>query len=179
MLEDLPARVKFLQKNAKGRRHGNGGGFVADSARVAATAYVGPNAMVLDGARVEDNACIKGFAVVHGPKTVISGNAKVGGKAWVYGDIKVSGNARILEAATGTTVTRARDRRYEGQAEITGGAVIKGDPYVGLSFATDQTLTGGVVIPDPFAAWNPRLPISEFHSRSAESTDRARSRNYG
>jgi len=146
VFDDLTMRVKFLQRNAKGRRHPNGGGFVADNAHVAPTAYVGRNAMVLDGARVEDNACIKEFAVILGPKTVISGNAKVGGRAWVFGDIKVSGNARILEAATVTTVTRARHRRFEGRAEITGSAVIKGDPYVFLSYAADQTITGGVVI---------------------------------
>ena len=78
ILGDLARRVKFLQDNGKGHRHGNGGGFVSDNAHVAAAAYVGPNAMVLDGARVEGNACIKEFAVVFGPRTVVSGNAKIG-----------------------------------------------------------------------------------------------------
>ena len=146
MLDDLTGRVKFLQRNAKGHRHPNGGGFVSDSARVAATAYVGPDAMVLDGARVEGSACIKAFAVVLGPKTVISGNAKIGGRAWVFGDITVSGNARILEAATVTTIARTRNGRFEGRAEINGSAVIKGDPYVRLAYATNQRVTGGVVM---------------------------------
>jgi carbonic anhydrase/acetyltransferase-like protein (isoleucine patch superfamily) len=149
MLADLARRVKFLQDNAKGSPHPNGGGFVAESARVAKTAYVGPNAMVLDGARVEDNACIKESAIVLGPKTVISGNAKVGGRAWVLGDIKVSGNARILEAATVTTTYRepfTRGRQCEGQAEITGNAVIKGEQYLILAYATNQVITGGVVV---------------------------------
>ena len=61
---DMVRRVKFLQRCAKGHRHPNGGGFVSENARVAASAYVGPNAMVLDGATVKDNACIKEFAVV-------------------------------------------------------------------------------------------------------------------
>ena len=146
---DLTRRVKFLQDNAKGRRHPNGGGFVADNAHVAATAYVGPNAMVLDGARVKDNACIKEFAVVLGPKTVISGNAKIGGRAWVFGDITVSGNARILEAATVSTILRTPRTpsvRHEGQAEITGSAVIKGEHFLHLSYATNQTITGGLVM---------------------------------
>ncbi|MHC4199451.1 MAG: DUF6055 domain-containing protein, partial [Planctomycetota bacterium] len=149
MHNDLIRRVKFLQDNARGRPHSNGGGFVADSARVAPTAYVGPDAMVLDGARVEDNACVKEFAVVMGPKTVISGNAKVGGRAWVFGDIEVSGNARILEAATVTTTYRepwSSGRRREGRARITGSAVIKGEQYLLLAFATDQVVTGGVVV---------------------------------
>ena len=148
-LGDLTRRVKFLQDNAKGHRHPNGGGFVADNAHVAATAYVGPNAMVLDGARVKDNACIKEFAVVLGPKTVISGHAKIGGRAWVFGDLKVSGNARILEAATVSTILRTPrtpSRRYEGQAEISGSAVIKGEHFLHLCHATDQTVTGGVVM---------------------------------
>ena len=144
-LGDLSRRVKFLQRNAKGHRHPNGGGFVADNARVARTAYVGPNAMVLDGAQVKDNACIKEYAVVLGEKTVISGNARIGGKAWVCGDIKVGGNARILESATVTTIGRKRWWRAEGDAEITGSAVIKGEHYLKLCNARNQILTGGLV----------------------------------
>ena len=146
---DLARRIKLLQENAKGNRHPNGGGFVADSAKVAGSAYVGPNAMVFDGATVKDNACIKDCAVVFGPKTVIAGNAKIGGRAWVVGDLKVTGNARILEAATVTTVLRTPRTpsvRHEGKAEITGSAVIKGEPYLHLSYADDVTLSGGVVL---------------------------------
>ena len=148
-LDALRRRVKFLQDNAKGHRHDNGGGFVADNAKVAETAYVGPNAMVLDGATVKDNACIKEFAVVFGPKTVVSGNAKISGRAWVTGDLEVSGDARILEAATVTTNWRetfGRGRLREGQAKIQGTAVIKGELFLLLCFATDQTLTGGLVV---------------------------------
>jgi len=147
ILDDLETRVAFLRRNAKGRRHPNGGGFVSDNSKVDRGAYVGPDAMVLDGARVKDNACIKEFAVVSGPKTVISGNAKISGRAWVSGgDMKVSGNARILEGATVTGDRRTRDRHFKGQAHITGSAVIKGDPFLYLAFAIDQTITGGVVI---------------------------------
>jgi hypothetical protein len=149
MHRDLVSRIKLLQQNAKGKRHPNGGGFVADSANVADSAYVGPNAMVFDGATVKDNACIKEFAVVFGPKTVIAGNAKIGGRAWVVGDITVTGNARILEAATVSTILRTPRTpsvRHEGQAEITGNAVIKGEPYLMLAFAKDLTITDGVVL---------------------------------
>jgi hypothetical protein len=147
-LEGLRRRVKFLQRNAKGHRHPNGGGFVSGNCKVAATAYVGPDAMVLDGATVKDNACIKEFAVVLGPKSVISGNAKIGGRAWVAGDLKVGGDARILEAATVTTSWRetwGRGKLREGQAEIHGTAVIKGELFLLLCFAKDQVLTGGLV----------------------------------
>ncbi|MBT5310211.1 MAG: hypothetical protein HOL38_01410, partial [Verrucomicrobia bacterium] len=148
---ELTRRVKFLQKNAKGDRHANGGGFVADSARVAATAYVGPNAMVLDGARVEENACIHEFAVVYGPKTVIRGNAKIGGKAWVFGDVIVGGNARIIESVTVTTISRSRigrggDVPTEGQAVIDGNVVLKGEHVLRLCGAKGQKLTGELVM---------------------------------
>ena len=146
VLDNLETRSAFLQRNAKGRRHPNGGGFVSDNCKVAATAYVGPDAMVLDGATVKDNACIKEFAVVSGPKTVVSGHAKIGGRAWVSGEIKVGGNARILEGATVTAIHRRRTRLFEGQAVITGNAVIKGDPFLYLGYADNQTITGGLVV---------------------------------
>ncbi len=146
VLGDMARRVKFLQRNAKGRRHVNGGGFVSDNARAAASAYVGPDAMVLDGARVEGSACIKGHAIVIGEKTVVRGNAKIGGKAWVCGDLVIEGNARILESATVITTWRERDKRSDGRAKITGNAVIKGEHVLKLCYADDQRLTGGLVM---------------------------------
>ena len=146
IFNELGWRIEFLQKNAKGRYHKNGGGFVSDNSKVTKTAYVGPNAMVLDGARVEDNAIIHEHAVVHGPKTVIKDNAKIGGKAWVFGDITVGGNARILETATVTTVGRARAEHPEGQGEISGNAVIKGDHILRLCKEKGQVITGEVVM---------------------------------
>jgi hypothetical protein len=146
ILDNLATRAAFLQRNAKGRRHPNGGGFVSDNCQVAATAYVGPDAMVLDGATVKENACIKEFAVVSGPKVVVSGHAKIGGRAWVSGEIKVGENARILEGATVTAIHRRRTRLFEGQAVITGSAVIKGDPFLYLGYADNQTIAGGLVV---------------------------------
>lgn len=72
-------------------------------------------------------------------------NAKVSGRAWVFGDITVSGNARVLEAATVTTTKRLRGSSLEGRAEINGSAVIKGDPNVWLC-GNGLTITGGVVV---------------------------------
>ena len=146
VLDGLKTRALFLQRSAKGHRHTNGGGFVSDSANVAETAYVGPDAMVLDGATVKDNACIKEFAVVIGPKAVVSDNAKISGRAWVAGNVQVGGNARILEGATVTSTWRQRYNRNDGQGEIIGNAVIKGDSFLYLAFAENQTLTGGLVM---------------------------------
>jgi len=172
ILKDLAARARFLQRDAEGHRHCNGGGFVSEIAHVAETAYVGPGAMVLDDARLEDNACIKGSAVVLGPGPVISGNAKVGGRAWVFGNIRLSGNARILEAATVSTQTHTRCSPTKGRVEISGSAVIKGDPYV-LFHGSDQTITGGVVID-----YTPKIDISDNgvfrHGRFCYAPSRSR-----
>ena len=67
--------------NASGyTKHANGGGWVSNKAKVAATAYVGPDAVV-NGGTVSGNARIEDFAVVNGG--TISGNAVVRGRALV------------------------------------------------------------------------------------------------
>ena len=65
-----------------GKRHTNGGGFVADTAKVAATAFIGPDAVILDEAKVEGNAIIDGPARVTG-KAIISDEARVLGPALI------------------------------------------------------------------------------------------------
>ena len=52
------------ERMTKGRRHPNGGGWVASTATVAATAYVGPEAMVLGQAKGLDQAIVGDYAVV-------------------------------------------------------------------------------------------------------------------
>lgn len=71
--------AKWHLKNMKGKRHPNGGGWVADTATVAETAYVGPNAMVLDEAKVLDDAVIEDFVIVYG-NAVFKDNARAYGK---------------------------------------------------------------------------------------------------
>ena len=61
-------------------QHSNGGGWVSNKAKVAATVYVGPDAVV-NGGTVSGNARIEDFAVVNGG--TISGNAVVRGRALV------------------------------------------------------------------------------------------------
>ncbi len=77
-----------------GKRHANGGGFVADTARVAKTAYVGPDAAVLEEAKIEDHAIIDGHATIKG-KAVIRDEARVLGPALIE-------NAVISDQATVT-----------------------------------------------------------------------------
>lgn len=105
-----------ISASVRGSEHPNGGGFVANTARVADSVYVGPDAMVLGTAtikgdvRIEDHAVVMGSAVIK-DNVVIDGhavvagsaklteNAHVGDNAVVSGNAKVSGNAQVLESA--------------------------------------------------------------------------------
>ena len=84
-----------------GAPHSNGGGFVANTATVDATAYIGPNAQVLDQARVTGDAKILDYAIVRdnafiGDSASVSGKAIVGEDASVYGHAKVEDEAHIF-----------------------------------------------------------------------------------
>ena len=109
-----------------GKPHANGGGFVADSAKVEATTFVGPHARVLDRAKVLGNSRIEDWAVVRGDATVrdravVSGHALIDDRGRVeenarvadYGLVKdnavVSGFARILERGTAMGSVRVSD----------------------------------------------------------------------
>ncbi|WP_263063307.1 Svx/AvrXca family virulence/avirulence protein [Dickeya dadantii] len=99
---------------ANGRRHRNGGGWVAEGAQVDDTAYVGPYAKVLGGkvlgnARIEDhaivldgtvsdNARVSGLTIIQN-NTVIKDNAQVNTAFWSLGltvpGLVVSGDAQL------------------------------------------------------------------------------------
>ena len=79
-------------------QHPTGGGWVADTATVAASAYVGPGARVYGDAQVSGRAMIYGSARVCGDAWVY-GAAQVCGDAWVYGGAQVCGAALICGAA--------------------------------------------------------------------------------
>jgi carbonic anhydrase/acetyltransferase-like protein (isoleucine patch superfamily) len=79
--KDFWKPVGFNGSTASGyTQHSNGGGWVSNKAKVAATAYVGPDAVV-NGGTVSGDARIEDFAVVNGG--TISGNAVVRGRALV------------------------------------------------------------------------------------------------
>lgn len=84
---------------ASGKAHPNGGGFVADTARVDASAYIGPEAMVLDQAQVRGEARIEDYAVVMN-KAVVRDHARVSGHALVRDDAEVSGHGKVRDWAT-------------------------------------------------------------------------------
>src|SRR5665213_1855058 len=119
-------------------QHGNGGGWVANSAVVADTAFVGPNASVFGRARVLDNSSVSDSAWV-------CGDAVASGDSRVHGDAVVEGNAQILGHG-----------EVGGDAYVTGFAVIKDYAKVAgnAQIVNDQTIGGntqvfveGVAIP--------------------------------
>ena len=95
-------------------QHVNGGGWVADTAKVDDTAYVGPNAIVYQNARVHDYARICDNAEVFANAKVYE-NAEICVGARVFGNAKVYGNAKIDYRS-----------RVEGNAEVYGNAKING-----------------------------------------------------
>lgn len=134
-----------------GRPHPNGGGFVADTAKVDATAWVGPNARVLGRAKVAGNARIEDFAEVRdeaqvSDRAVVCGHglvwqrgklaedARVADYGMVSESASVSGKARILEYAhatgrnrvSGTATFRGRAVSWDDR-EVSGSAILDGD----------------------------------------------------
>ena len=130
-----------------GAPHPNGGGFVAKSAKVEATAYVAPGAQVLDGARVTGRARICGQAIVRqsaqvGDDAVVSGLARVGDRARVEGQAHVGGYAKL----SGKAVLSGRAQLLEyatvdGEGVVSGDVMIRGFGEVHLSPTTEVTGT--------------------------------------
>ena len=80
------------------RRHSNGGGCVATSARVASTVFVGPDARVYGRAICKGACRIEDCATVF-DDAIISGNATVSGGAKVFGCAEVGENAKVFDRA--------------------------------------------------------------------------------
>ena len=99
-------------------QHSNGGGWVANTAKVHASAYVSDNAQVSGNAQVYGNAWVSGDAQVSG-NAWVSGDAQVSGNAQVYGNAQVSGNAQVYGNA-----------RVSGDAWVSGDAQVYGNAWV-------------------------------------------------
>jgi carbonic anhydrase/acetyltransferase-like protein (isoleucine patch superfamily) len=90
-----PNAFNFGHGTVPAHQHPNGGGWVANTAKVALTVFVGPKARVYDSAIVSGYACIEEFASVFG-RSQVAGNAKIYGAARVFGDASISGNAHVF-----------------------------------------------------------------------------------
>ena len=128
------------QPTSKGHRHTNGGGWVAEGARVDSTAYVGPNARVLSGnvlghARVEDHATVAGGTVqdngVIGALTVLRSGSTVKGNAKAYTVFKGIGAF--------ASVTLSGTAQFRGDMEAQAGASPSKGVFYGYADATTIT----------------------------------------
>ncbi|NLY11072.1 MAG: hypothetical protein GX020_05230 [Firmicutes bacterium] len=135
-----------------GSFHPNGGGFVANTAKVEPTVYVGPNARVLGTARVSGNARIEDYAVVR-DSAKVSGNAIIAGNALVADRVEVSENAVVRNAEV------RGDLKIKGSARVLDGMYVAGRGTVtesatligrGTVFTTSDNRTadigGGTII---------------------------------
>lgn len=102
-------------------RHANGGGWVADTARVEVSAYVSEEARVSGEARVFGRARVSGQALVSGQAQVfgqarVSGEARVSGRAWVQsqGDWAIVGPLGTRNAFLTLTKTTTTPRYVTG-----------------------------------------------------------------
>jgi len=80
--------ITFL-KAEKQHQHSNGGGWVANTAVVAASAYIGPNAQVFG------NALVFGDAQVYGDAQVF-GDAQVCGDTWAVSPLYIQGTRHAI-----------------------------------------------------------------------------------
>ncbi len=134
-------------------KHPNGGGWVADTAKVAESAYVSDDARVYGNAKVYGNAWVYDNAEVSGYAWVY-GNAEVYGNAWVYdnadvsGNTRVSGNAKVYGVAEVSGYAWISDgAKVSGYAMVSGDAMVCGDavctrePKVLAGFPHTVTIT--------------------------------------
>ena len=146
-------------------RHGNGDGWVADSATVNDSAFIGPSACVFGRAKVLDNASVTDSAQVCGDAVVaedsrVSGDSLVEGNAQILGHAEVGGNAHIA----GTAVIR-------DYAWITGDTQVMGDQTIGggtRRCELPRVSLGPMEVTDG-AGWAPPLgstgTLAIFHTR--------------
>ena len=188
-IEGASVQQKY-ETGVSGHKHPNGGGFVADTARVADSAYVAENAQVLGYADVSGNARILGHSVVAGTANVL-GNAIVGDSACVCGQAVVTENARVIESAMvtdaytvlGNATVRGTAFLY-GKGTATGQAMSDGDYYDNSGRTIDKGSMYGWASPDSYVTSRPysdgQTAGLEFDSASLADTytsDYARSMN--
>ncbi len=133
----------------KGHAHPNGGGFVAETAKVDATAYVGSNASVLGYATVKGNARIDGYAVVT-DNAAVSDNAVVNGHAVVAERASVKDNAIISDFAgvMGNAVISGNARVIESGLVFNDYKVSENATVKGVAYCLAKGSASGQAMPD-------------------------------
>jgi len=140
----LPAGYKEGYNSQKesypGAPHSNGGGWVASTATVDATAWVGPNAQVLGSARVSNDARIEDFAIVT-DNAIIQNEAIVRDQAIVGGNSTVRDNAIVEKSARvylNSTIS--------SKAVVTGSALLYNVTLSGQAVAKDLARLSGATL---------------------------------
>jgi carbonic anhydrase/acetyltransferase-like protein (isoleucine patch superfamily) len=122
----------------KVHRHSNGGGWVADTAKVESSVYVGRNATVRGRAKIYGKAIVRGDATVKDSATVkenavvqdsalvmdnaiVCGGASLWGKSVVYGNAKICGTAVLDKYAVfgGNSTINSGVHRYHYEENAT------------------------------------------------------------
>lgn len=115
-----------------GHTHSNGGGWVSNSASVAASVYVGPNAIVRGSCNISGNVRIEGTAWVENAtvqnNVIIRDNANVWGGNY-SGSAVVAENA-ILNNCTVSGTVQAKGNAMEWGATLGNGVVVGGDAEI-------------------------------------------------
>ena len=118
----------FVQGIISGAPHPNGGGWVHDTAKVAATAYVGPESEVCKHAQVSGNTTVSGSAIYD--HVTVSGSAVIR-NSFLAGNAGVSGNARVIDAYVWDSARVSGDAKVMGgawvhdNAEVSGTAIVR------------------------------------------------------
>ena len=124
-----------------GHIHVNGGGWVANTATVNASAYVGPNARVLGSAKIYNSARIEDYAVVMDTATV-QNNAVVSGHAVVMGSAMIRDYARIRDRAVIQSSTVRDNALIEDYAGVSAAVVRDNGIVQGCSTISGGTISG-------------------------------------
>ena len=129
------------------RRHANGRGWIARSAKVARSAFVGPLAQVYGNARVTGNADISGYARVF-DNAQVKDDAYLHGHATVHEDAQVFGKAEIDEDGRAGGRTRIGGyTRIDGQTRVGDDTVRSDGPDLDVqSRLSGQTLASGFTV---------------------------------
>lgn len=123
-----------------GKKHPNGGGWVANGANVADTAFVGPNARVLGGtvsgqARIEDHATVMSGTVTD--KAIVRGISLIRGQATISGNAVVNTTFRGVGAFQ-SRITVSGNAQIHGDNELWPTSISSGVWY---GFVDDSTLS--------------------------------------
>ena len=172
-------------------RHSFGGGWVAATASVEASAFVAKgaqvynNAVVKDRARVEERSQIHGNAVIQ-DSACVSGRAQVGGASILYNSVTVKDNAIVhggqfygTSAVSGRAVVNGHPMIYDtsvkGYVLVSRHANLQGCCLDGRACVTDNaiaintTITGYVTVRHNTRVINTQLEVAGNYATSSSS----------